>query len=92
MKKNIKLVLVFILGGFIGGLISAIILVNYIGTQRNQGFHDGDLNARIEIMDFLNKNIKNDISKIKRTDKYLTVKDASIVIIEIDGIKTILVE
>jgi len=80
---------------FITGVIfSVVFLHSYINSQRNQGRHEGALNGKREVLDFLAENITNTTTnkEVKKLDQYYNFKDYGISIIEINGVKTLKIE
>ena len=86
MKKLFLIIIGFILGA----TVCAFILIPQIQNRYEIGRNQGQLDGGFAVIDFLNNNLKNDLSEeVVDTDRYLDFKDARIFVIEINGIKTI---
>jgi len=91
MKKyHYKILYVFI-GLIVGSILTGLFLSQYISNQREQAHYKGTLNGKIELWEFLDKNIQNNSLNIelKETGKYYDFKDIRLSIVEINGVKTI---
>lgn len=92
MKKNIFIAIIFCL---IGGVLASLILIPQIKNRYEMGYNNGYTTGKFEVMNFLKENVKNTqftSEEIKAYYQYLSVKYASISVVEINGVKTIIVE
>jgi hypothetical protein len=91
MKKYHYKILYTFLGFIVGSIFTGLFMSQFISSQRNQGRNEGALNGKIEIWEFLDKNIKIDSlnTELKETGKYYDFKDIRISVIEINGVETI---
>ncbi|SDK58529.1 hypothetical protein SAMN05660337_0897 [Maridesulfovibrio ferrireducens] len=89
MKKNITIIVAFLLG--VG--VATLVLSGQIQNRYKMGLNAGHLNGEFEVINFMKKNVQNDSSKeITKSGKYLDFKDGRISIVEIDGVETIVIE
>ena len=91
MKKNIIIVLFSFL---IGSIITSFLFYSFIENQRNAGYNNGYITGKFEVLNFLKENIQNtkfSKEEIKVLNQQLSVKYASISVVEINGIKTIII-
>ena len=88
MKKHL---LYAFIGLIVGSILTGLFMSQFISSQRNQGRNEGVLNGKIEIWEFLDKNINNDSlnTELKETGKYYDFKDIRISVVEINGVETI---
>jgi len=91
MKKHHYKILYAFIGLIVGAILTGLFMSQFIYSQRNQGRNEGALNGKIEIWEFLDKNINNDSlnTELKETGKYYDFKDIRISVVEINGVETI---
>ena len=82
-----------IIGIVIGSVIASLCFIPILLKERREEFangrHQGEIIGKLEVWRFLDKHFRNDAqSSLPITDS-LSVKDASIVVIEKQGILTI---
>lgn len=91
--KKIRLIIITIISFVLGGIIAILVLYPQIQNRYKIGHNAGRLDGGFEVINFLEENVQNNTAKEKvDLEKYLDFKDARISIVEIDGIKTIIIE
>ena len=88
MKKYLTLGLCFVLGG----LLAASILFHQIRNRYEMGYNTGYVQGGMDIVRFLDENISNDNRAATTFGIFHDHKDARISIVEINGVKTVVVE
>lgn len=88
MRKQIITSIIFFV---FGACISGLFLWNQIENRYKIGHNAGILEGKFQMMDFLKKNVQNTSENTKELDIHFQVKYADISVIEINGIKTVII-
>jgi len=88
-KNYIIMALSFLFGGLISLLIMYFIYFQYCKNNwEQQGYHTGYSTAQFEMYEKI-KNELGEVSPNSKSKNFFTVKDADVVILNIDGVKTV---
>lgn len=83
----------FILGILVGVVISAVVFVPLLFSERRDKFEygrfHGGISAQLDIARRLPEAVGNDLDRSKRTNKFLVVKNSTIWVMERHGVKTL---
>ena len=83
----------FILGVFVGVVVSAVFFVPLLLSERRDKFEygrfHGGISAQLDIARRLPEAIGGDLDRSECTNKFLEVKDATIWVVERHGVKTL---
>lgn len=83
----------FIVGLLLGGILVGGIMYHQIQNRFIIGQNNGYLTGKYEVMEFLEKNIQNDLEDAEKLEsQFMDIKASRINIIKINGIKTISLE
>ena len=90
----IKNILLILLGALLGGALVARLMYHQIQNRYDIGVNTGFISGGHHVITFIKSQVKNDISNKISVDlgKYLDHKATRLSVVEINGIKTIVVE
>jgi hypothetical protein len=86
----------FILGVIVGAVISVVLFVPLLLSERHDKFEygrfHGGISAQLEVARRLPEAVGSDLDRLECTNKFLEVKDATIWVVERHGVKTLRVD
>jgi len=86
----------FILGVIAGVFISVLLFVPLLISERNNKFDygrfHGGISAQLDVVHRLPQTVGSDLDRSECTNKFLRVKDATIWVVERNGVKTLRVD
>lgn len=89
MKNSILLILIsFALGGTLVGFSMFSQIENRYEIGKNQGY----LTGATDVFKFIQKNVKNNESNIKELGYFFDLKASRISVVEINGVKTLIIK
>ncbi len=84
-----------IFAGFVLGAITAAAITWFFvipqtrESYRGVGYNDGQISARLEIADHINRKLGNDLIPSEPRETLYNVKSSSVVVVDRNGVKTL---